>query len=429
MNAHHLPHIDSGNTAMPTTFRYRPTLYFSAVFTTTTVLWVLAALIARSEGGRAIAVGLLLLGLMSPWLISMWLIRRSGDPVIQREHRQRLFDVQRIRPLALLAMCLLMPASVVLAITLSVPFGGSWEQLRLAEGFSFSIGAVPALLVLLLAAGFEELGWRGYAFDALQQRFHMTTATILFGVLWSLWHLPLVLVDGSYQQGLVAESPLYALNFFVGIVPMGVIISWVCLHHRKSILAAIVFHFVINLSQEALDITQATKCVQTLVLTGVAVVLLRRQRLCQPTTRPEAQVPAQTSFPWRNWYVFAILTVILVGQIIGIVGWARSWLAGTAPMDLVVGGLAMQGAWGVLLGWSLLQPVMRTAVLGASGVAMLLGNVLQVLAGHRDGSMGPAAVAGNLAIGLVAVGLVITAAWIAHRAVDSRRSLIGAGGA
>lgn len=66
----------------------------------------------------------------------------------------------------------------------------------------------------------------------------------------------------------------FAVNFFVSIIPLGIIISWICLKNRKSILAAILFHFIINISQEILNITQTTKCIETVVLTGVAAVII-----------------------------------------------------------------------------------------------------------------------------------------------------------
>ena len=36
------------------------------------------------------------------------------------------------------------------------------------------------LLLLLLAAGFEELGWRGYAFDSLRSRYSYLKAAVVF---------------------------------------------------------------------------------------------------------------------------------------------------------------------------------------------------------------------------------------------------------
>jgi hypothetical protein len=152
-------------------------------------------------------------------------------------------------------------------------------QFGVAEGFSFSSGFVPVLLLLLLAAGFEELGWRGYAFDSLQSRYTYFTASLIFGILWSLWHFPLVFVNNSYQYEIIRESIWYGLNFFVSIVPMGMLISWICIKNRKSIIAAIVFHFIVNLSQEILDISQTTKCIETgvLIIAVAAIIAYDRE--------------------------------------------------------------------------------------------------------------------------------------------------------
>ena len=163
-----------------------------------------------------------------------------------------------------------MPLSVLVSVGLSLLLGGSPDQLQLADEFSFRTGFVPVFLLLLMAATFEELGWRGYAYDSLQAVLPQRSADLLFGLLWSLWHLPLILVKDSYQYVIFQDNPWFAINFFVSIIPLGIIISRVCVANQKSIPAAILFHFVINLSQEALNISQTTKCLQTGVLTLAA---------------------------------------------------------------------------------------------------------------------------------------------------------------
>jgi membrane protease YdiL (CAAX protease family) len=125
--------------------------------------------------------------------------------------------------------------------------------------------------LLLLAATFEELGWRGYAFDSLQSRFSYFTASLIFSLLWSLWHFPLIFVKDSYQYEIFQTNIWFGVNFFISIIPMGLLISWICAKNGKSILAAILFHLIINLSQEMLNISQTTKCIQTVVLTLIAM--------------------------------------------------------------------------------------------------------------------------------------------------------------
>lgn len=57
-------------------------------------------------------------------------------------------------------------------------------------------GEVPAyvgtfLLVAFLGGGQEEPGWRGFALDRFQARHSPVRATLLLGLVWGAWHLPL----------------------------------------------------------------------------------------------------------------------------------------------------------------------------------------------------------------------------------------------
>jgi len=104
------------------------------------------------------------------------------------------------------------------------------------------------------------------------------TASLIFGLLWSGSHFPMIFVNGTYQNVIALENPWYAVNFMVSIIPLAFIISWICKSNRGSITAAVVLHFFINLSQEALNITQATKCIETgiLALMAIGIVLLNK---------------------------------------------------------------------------------------------------------------------------------------------------------
>ena len=134
------------------------------------------------------------------------------------------------------------------------------------------------VMLLFIAALFEELGWRGYGFESLRSGRSLLSTSLIFGLLWSLWHLPLLLVSGSYQYEILQQHPWYAINFFISIVPMGVIISWIYERNGNSILAAVAFHFITNISQEALQITQTSKSIQTLVVILIALVIVAYDR-------------------------------------------------------------------------------------------------------------------------------------------------------
>ena len=262
---------------MTSTHEYKPLRYFAIIFAATFGLWFGGAW--ASFNNPSLYMLFMLPGLMAPFLVSMVMVMASGDRSLKREFVNRLYSLNRIDPRNVPAFFLVMPLAVIASIAISLPFGGSTAQFHLAEEFSFSTGMVPVFLLLFLAASFEELGWRGYAFDSLQTRLGTFRATLLFGVLWSLWHLPLLFVKDSYQYVILQESVWYALNFFIGIVPLGVIITWICMKNGKSVAWTILFHFVVNISQEALSMTQSTKCIETVVLAVMAagIVMLDKE--------------------------------------------------------------------------------------------------------------------------------------------------------
>jgi hypothetical protein len=263
---------------------YKPFLYFSLTFLTTYALWFAGAFLSFQEDRHGLHMLLMLPGLMAPFLVSLVMTAKSNNPALKKDFVNRLINPRLIKLNYLPAFLFIMPMSVVASIFISLLFGGSLAQLQWAEGFSFSSGFVPVLLLLFLAATFEELGWRGYAFDSLQSRHNYFVASIVFSILWSLWHFPLIFVKDSYQYDIFHQNLWFGVNFFVGIIPMGVIISWICAKNGKSVIAAITFHFLINISQELLAITQGTKCIETVVLTVVAaaIVVLEKEMFFGP---------------------------------------------------------------------------------------------------------------------------------------------------
>jgi membrane protease YdiL (CAAX protease family) len=253
-------------------YRYKPGVYFTATFITTYALWFSAAYLSFHDDS-GIYILLALLGMMVPFLVSLFMIFMSKNSDLKKDFINRLINLRLIRPKVLLAFFLIMPLTVLASIFLSLPFGGSTSQFQFAEKYSFSSGFVPAFLTLIMASTFEELGWRGYGFESLQSRHTFFTASIVFSILWSLWHFPLIFVNGMYQYEIFHENIWYAVNFFVSIIPMGVIISWLYVKNGKSVLAVILIHIIINFSQEALQMTQFAKCIETVVVTVVAAII------------------------------------------------------------------------------------------------------------------------------------------------------------
>lgn len=89
------------------------------------------------------------------------------------------------------------------------------------------IGAVTyaPVLNMFLALG-EETGWRGYLYPWLKTRFGKTGGRLLGGVIWGIWHWPLMLLTG-YEYGV--EYPgwpvLGPLCFCVFTVSAGIFLD------------------------------------------------------------------------------------------------------------------------------------------------------------------------------------------------------------
>ena len=105
-------------------------------------------------------------------------------------------------------------------------FGGRWLLGREAQTWptficNIAVTATAYSLVALIFAVGEELGWRGYLQGWLIHRLGMSKGIICLGLLWSFWHLPLLLAGYKYPEnrylGAFIFSPilLVAASFFM----------------------------------------------------------------------------------------------------------------------------------------------------------------------------------------------------------------------
>ena len=93
--------------------------------------------------------------------------------------------------------------------------------MRLLWALQFINIAVACAVNAVVAAG-EELGWRGYLFPALRARFGVVAAVLGTGVIWGLWHAPLILLGYNYP-----DNPVLGLVFMVIMCTgVGAVLSW-----------------------------------------------------------------------------------------------------------------------------------------------------------------------------------------------------------
>lgn len=63
----------------------------------------------------------------------------------------------------------------------------------------FSLFTMAPLINSFLAFG-EELGWRGYLYPLLKERFGQRRADLYTGLIWGIWHLPILLMGHNYGR-------------------------------------------------------------------------------------------------------------------------------------------------------------------------------------------------------------------------------------
>lgn len=121
------------------------------------------------------------------------------------------------------------------------------------------VGLVPQLLWTLVLGGplEEELGWRGFAFPLLRARTNAFVGSLIIGVIWGLWHLPLFLLPGTSQYVLVTQHPpaiLWFLGFVVQTTALSVLFGWLMTRTSNSVPIAIVFHTGANMAYSLLAV-------------------------------------------------------------------------------------------------------------------------------------------------------------------------------
>ena len=256
-----------------TAYRYRPVLFFALAYLFTWIFWIPAIFIQGNTGTL-----LMMLGLIAPAVVSTLFVVFSGSDALKKDLRQKIAGFYKVKWTNVLLAIVVFAAIIVCSILLSLAFGQPLSQFSLTEDFSFTgVGIGSALLTILVASIIEEVGWKGYCEDSIGNYMNWFWESMLFGVLWSFWHFPLIFIQGTYQAGLMV-TPLYVINFFVSGIPLGFIITWVYLASDRSILACMIFHLFVNFMQEKIALTPETKCVETLVVTAATVIIVAAKR-------------------------------------------------------------------------------------------------------------------------------------------------------
>jgi len=96
---------------------------------------------------------------------------------------------------------------------------------------------------IVWGGGQEELGWRGFMLPLLQEKYGALVSSLIVGVAWAVWHLPLLLNANTTHGG---WSPSQQTIWVVTILTGSVLWTWMYNSTEGSVLAVAVFHAGIN---------------------------------------------------------------------------------------------------------------------------------------------------------------------------------------
>ncbi len=178
---------------------------------------------------------LVFLGVVSPALVALLLLYWNGD----KEQIQKIFNKVVYWKVGI--RWYLFAAGYIVFIKLLVAglhrmLTGLWPVFG-PEPWYLMAGAV--FISTWIQAG-EEIGWRGYALPRLTEKLGLPLATLILGMIWAVWHLPLFFVPGASTYG--QSFLLYTFQ----VTALSVALGWLYWRSGGSLLLTMLMHAAVN---------------------------------------------------------------------------------------------------------------------------------------------------------------------------------------
>jgi membrane protease YdiL (CAAX protease family) len=210
-------------------------LYIATTFAVTWLLWWACARVGEPRWLFALGGPVFLLGVFAPGLVALAFTARLDGAAGARRLLSGIARWNLPWRLYLFALGYMAATRLVAAVVA-----------RLATGDWPPFGDTPlplmlgAILVSTWVQAGEEVGWRAYLLPPLAHRLGLGGATLLVGVLWALWHLPLFFIPGSGSDG--QSFPLYLVH----VTALSVAMGWLYWTSAGSLFVVMVMHASIN---------------------------------------------------------------------------------------------------------------------------------------------------------------------------------------
>lgn len=214
-------------------------------------------------------------GLFGPALAEIILISRAHDKDQWQDYWQRVFDIKRIGGRWHAVIWLAFPVLNATAALISVFAGSPPPEFETARNLlSEPWKILPFVIYILLFGPLpEELGWRGYALDGLQARYSALASSLLLGLVWALWHIPLFFMPGTFQHDQLGFATINFWTYILGPIPISVLFTWIYNNTNRSTLSAVLFHFMINFSAELIPLNEQARIYSFILIIVFSIIV------------------------------------------------------------------------------------------------------------------------------------------------------------
>jgi uncharacterized protein len=223
----------------------------------------------------------LFLGGAGPSLIGVVLVLLTYAKPQRRDFWQRCFSFKRINILGWLMIVLVFPLIVAVSIAIDLLTGGSMPAMTQLK----ELIANPLLWPLVAFISFmsgpwsEEFGWRGFALDRLINFFGVIRGSLVLGLIWAVWHLPLYFMLGTWHSDMGFKVAGF-WTFIVMSIGLSLIMTAVYLTSNRSILSGMLLHFTSNFTMQLIapssDTVEVLRSLLMLVVGLTACLLVSR---------------------------------------------------------------------------------------------------------------------------------------------------------
>jgi membrane protease YdiL (CAAX protease family) len=174
------------------------------------------------------------LSVLAPLVASSYLTYKKGGWTAVKTLLRRSFVYKRIKERKGYMLFLLL---IPILFLIGWVAGNSLELEMNPAPFPMILFIIP-FIVFFFAGLFEEIGWMGYAYEPMEQKHGTFKATLMLGVFWALWHVPMYFFIFQDAGLLVAQ--------FVTVMMMRFSIVWLFKNTNKSVLITILIHTIYN---------------------------------------------------------------------------------------------------------------------------------------------------------------------------------------